>query len=99
VAGIAVPAAPASNGLETRVVEVIRAENATDAASLLLRRDDEWTIVIWDQKPSGGQCGGTSTTVASTSDGYKSFASGKWCADMDVSVNVGVAACTFNSKK
>lgn len=75
-----------------KLVPVVRTVNA-DGTVTARADDEEWTLVLFDNNKSGGQCGGTSQTVSGTSSGgCKEFKS-SMCAN--IKVNVGVASCDF----
>ncbi|KFY25367.1 hypothetical protein V491_01779 [Pseudogymnoascus sp. VKM F-3775] len=65
----------------------------------LVKRDDEWTLVLYNAGESGGQCGGTSTSQSGGADSCVSIPSGKFCADVKVTAGLpNIAACAFNFK-
>lgn len=55
-------------------------------------------MVLYNEHKNGGQCGGTST-AASGNGGTCNNIMGKYCADLKVALNVGIASCTFNFVK
>lgn len=65
----------------------------------LVKRDDEWTLVLYNAGASGGQCGGTSTSQSGGADSCVSIPSGKLCAEVKVTAGLpNIAACAFNFK-
>jgi hypothetical protein len=60
---------------------------------------DEWTLVLYDNKNSGGQCGGTSVSAKGTGAGSCLTWDGvKACANIKVTVGA-LVACVFDFKK
>lgn len=55
-------------------------------------------MVLYNQHENGGQCGGTSTTNGGSGGVCRNIA-GKYCADLKVAINAGIASCTFNFVK
>ncbi|KAK1753254.1 hypothetical protein QBC47DRAFT_363063 [Echria macrotheca] len=63
----------------------------------LIKRDDEWTLVLYNAHKKGGQCGGTGETRSGDSDRCEDITNKK-CADISVNANVGIASCSFSFK-
>ncbi|KAK9769680.1 putative AA1-like domain-containing protein, partial [Seiridium cardinale] len=75
-----------------KLVPVVRTV-AEDGTVVARADDEEWTVVIFSENESGGQCGGTSQQVAGgSSGGCKEFKS-SMCAN--IKVNAGIASCDF----
>ncbi|KAK7744744.1 hypothetical protein SLS62_010046 [Diatrype stigma] len=82
----------------TRVVEKEAAAPTWQNEPILHKRDEEWTMVLYNEHKNGGQCGGTSTPVSGNGGVCRNIV-GKYCADLKVAVSTGIASCTFNFVK
>ena len=69
--------------------------DALAAVPALVKRDDEWTMVLYNEHKKGSQCGGTSSAKSGDSDQCLDITSKK-CVDLSVKRDLGIADCTFN---
>ncbi|KAK0657910.1 hypothetical protein B0T16DRAFT_488960 [Cercophora newfieldiana] len=63
----------------------------------LFKREEEWTLVLYNEHKKGGQCGGQSETKTGDSDQCLDITNKK-CVDIKVNPNVGIASCSFGFK-
>ena len=87
IAGLALPDTATSTPTRFR---------STSDEGLLFRRDDEWTMVLYNENKSGGQCGGTSRKVTGNSDSCIDVKDSK-CVDLKVGYSI--ASVIFNWKR